>query len=118
MGFNLKDLGKKVTDSIPRPISFVNVVFRFSVGPAEKYILKDPLKVRADGAEIAKVDPESSVTVKLKEGSRLLRLWFESQGKEKGVVDSTVNLSKGNNYEVSYQYSVTSNSGRITVRTI
>jgi len=118
MGINLKDLGKKVTNSIPRPIAHVNVVFRFKVGMAEKYILKDPLKVRADGVDIVTVNPESSTTARLKEGSRLLRLWFESQGKEKGVVDSSVNLASGNNYEVSYEYSITSNSGRITVRTI
>ena len=117
MGINLKELGKKAVNTVTKPVA-VNVVFRFNVGPAEKYILKDPLKVRADGSDVASVKPETSTTVLLKVGSRLLRLWFESQGKEKGVVDSTVNLAAGNNYEVSYEYSMTSNNGRISVRTI
>ena len=116
MGLNLKELGKKVADNIAGP-AYVNVVFKFKVGLAEKYILKDPMKVRADGSDVAVVNPESSATVQLKEGSHLIRLWMGTSG-EKGVVDSTINLTKGSNYEVTYEYSITGNSGRISVRTI
>jgi hypothetical protein len=114
----LKDLGKKVSVTVQKPLVFVNVVFRFDLGPAEKYVVKDNLKVRADGKDLVTVKPESSTAAKLREGSNLLRLWLDGQGKEKGVVDSTVTLVKGNNYEVTYSYSSTSNTGRISVRTI